>query len=83
MTSPSRMKEDDGLSPSKKKELEDPLVVIMKEKIDKIDKQREDEIKKYMEERKKMSGFMRVMEYNKPKWHIFAACFGATMLGAP
>lgn len=83
MTSPSRMKEDDGLSPSKKKELEDPLVVIMKEKIDKIDKQREDEIKKYMEERKKMSGFMRVMEYNKPKWHIFAACFGAAMLGAP
>lgn len=36
-----------------------------------------------MDEQKKVSGFMRVMQYNKPKWHIFAACFGAALLGAP
>lgn len=82
-TSPSRMREDDGLSPSKQKEKDDPLVVIMKEKIDSIDKKRDDEVKVFMDEQKKISGFMRIMQYNKPKWHVAAACCGAALLGAP
>lgn len=33
--------------------------------------------------KKEMSGFMRIMQYNKPKWHVYIACFGAMLLGAP
>lgn len=44
------MREDDGMSPSKQKEKDDPLVIIMKEKIDSIDKKRDDEVKVFMDE---------------------------------
>lgn len=58
-------------------------MVIMKNKIDKIDQERDDEVSAYMKKQQEISGFMRMMQYNNPKWHVGAACCGAALLGAP
>tara|TARA_B110000285_G_C15127447_1_gene621214 strand:- start:1059 stop:1226 length:168 start_codon:yes stop_codon:yes gene_type:complete len=55
----------------------------MKNKIDKIDQERDDEVSAYMKKQQEISGFMRMMQYNNPKWHVGAACCGAALLGAP
>jgi len=55
----------------------------MKIKIDAKEKKEQEEVEKIVKERASKSSFVRLLEYNNPKYHIFFACFGAAMMGVP
>lgn len=55
----------------------------MKDKVDKLDKAKEEEFDEICKEKAKTSTFMRLLEYNTPYFYIFLACIGSAMVGAP
>lgn len=55
----------------------------MKDKVDKIDKAKEEEFEKICEEMAKTSTFSRLISYNTPYYYILFACIGSAMVGAP
>lgn len=55
----------------------------MKNKIDKIDKAKDEEFEKICADKAKISTFKRLIEYNTPYFYIFLACIGSAMVGAP
>lgn len=56
---------------------------MMKEKIDKIDKAKDEEFDKICKEKANTSTFVRLLEYNTPYFFVFLACIGSAMVGAP
>lgn len=54
----------------------------MKDSIDINDESKQSEIDKFKEEKSKKSGFMKLLEYNKPRIYIFTAIFASAIDGS-
>ena len=60
----------------------DPKDMEMMEAIQKVDDERDEELKKWKEEQKKKSGFSKLLKYNRPCILIFSACIASCISGS-